>query len=366
LSATSGSRVRRLVLVEPLPQGACTLEDRLADFAHQVVAAKAGGAEGIFLPAPFDTAQGVVQADGSPGELFLPWRTLALALGGAEFLGSLPLVGQSTGYLFARQQQTVLVLWNRRPTREEVYLGDPTDVRDLWGRPVPATPASGGIAVPAGPVPVLVFGGPRGLAEWLLRFRLAHDCLSSVFAQRQPNQIELQCPFEQGVEGSVELSGPDDWIIQPRKTRFRLAPGEKLQQPLEIILPANVSSGQHRIRADFDMFAGQKYRFTLWRTVTVGLEDVRLEVSTRLTQDGQLEVQQRVINDSQNPISLRCQLYAPERRRMSIQVVGLGRGEDVRVYRLPHGKELVGKTLWLQAEEVGGSRVLNYRFVAEE
>ena len=366
LSATSGARVRRLVLVEPLPQRACTLEDRLADFAHQVVAAKAGGAEGIFLPAPFDTAQGVVQADGSPGELFLPWRTLALALGGAEFLGSLPLVGQSTGYLFARQHQTVLVLWNRCPTREEVYLGDPTDVRDLWGRPVPATPASGGIAVPVGPVPVLVFGGPRGLAEWLLRFRLAHDRLSSVFAQRQPNQIELQCPFEQGVEGTVELSGPDDWIIQPRKTRFRLAPGEKLEQPLEIILPANVSSGQHRIRADFDMFAGQKYRFTLWRTVTVGLEDVRLEVSTRLTQDGQLEVQQRVINDSQNPISLRCQLYAPERRRMSIQVVGLGRGEDVRVYRLPHGKELVGKTLWLQAEEVGGSRVLNYRFVAEE
>lgn len=366
LAATSQSQVRRLVLVEPLPPSACPLEARLADFTEQIVAAKAGKAEGIFLPAPFDADRGVVQPDGSPGELFLPWRTLAWALGGAEFLGSIPLAQQSTNWLFARQQQAVLVLWNRRPVSEEVYLGDRAEVRDLWGRPVPTTTVAGGLAVPAGPVPLLVFGGPRGLAEWLVHFRLASDRLSSVFAQRQPNQIELQCPFEQGVEGSVELSGPEDWIILPRKTRFRLAPGEKFQQPLEIILPANASSGQHRIRADFDMFAGQKYRFTVWRTVTVGLDDVRLEVSTRLTPDGQLEIQQRVINDSDAPISLRCQLYAPERRRMSVQVVGLGRGEDVHVYHLPGGKELVGKTLWLQAEEVGGSRVLNYRFVAEQ
>lgn len=366
LAATRQAQVRRLVLVEPLPRTACALEERLADFAEQVVSAKAGGAEGIFLPAPFDPTRGVMQADGSPGELFLPWRTLALALRGAECLGSLSLSQQSTNWLFARQQQAVLVLWNRRNVQEDVYLGERAEVRDLWGRPVPAIASAGGLAVPVGPVPVMVFGGPRGLAEWLVRFRLARDRLSSVFAQRQSNQIELYCPFEQGVEGSVELSGPDDWIILPRKTRFRLAPGEKFQQPLEIILPANASCGAHRIRADFDMFAGQKYRFTLWRTVTVGLDEVRLEVSTRLTQDGQLEIQQRVINDREEPISLRCQLYAPERRRMSVQVVGLGRGEDLRVYRLPEGKELLGKTLWLQAEEVGGSRVLNYRFVAEE
>lgn len=366
LEATRPSPVRRLVLVEPLPRAAYPLEDRLADFTEQIVAAKVGKADGIFLPAPFDPERGVMQPDGSPGELFLPWRTLALALGGAELLGSLPLPQQSTNWLFARQQQAVLVLWNRRQVSEEVYLGDRAEVRDVWGRPVPTTTHAGGLAVPAGPLPLLVFGGPRGLAEWLVRFRLARDRLASVFAQRQPNQLELQCPFEQGVEGSVELSGPDDWIILPRKTRFRLAPGEKFQQPLEIILPANASSGQHRLRADFDMFAGQKYRFTVWRTVTVGLDEVRLEVSTRLTPDGQLEIQQRVINDSDTPVSLRCQLYAPERRRMSVQVVALGRGEDVRIYRLAEGQQLLGKTLWLQAEEVDGARVLNYRFVAEQ
>ncbi len=366
LAAAGRTQVRRLVLVEPLPRTAFALEDRLADFAEQLVSAKAAGAEGIFLPAPFEAARGVVQPDGTPGELFLPWRTLALALRGAAFLGSIPLPQHSSNYLFARQHQAVLIVWNCRSVREEVYLGDKSEVRDLWGRAVPATPTPSGLSVPVGPVPILVFGGPPALAEWLVRFRLAHDRLSSALGQRQANQLELQCPFEQGAEGTVELTGPEDWLIVPRKTRFRLAPGEKFQQPLEIVLPPNASCGQHQIRADFEMLAGQKYRFTVWRTVTVGLEDVRLEVSTRVTEDGQLEVQQRIINDREEPISLRCQLYAPERRRMSVQVVGLGRGEEVRVYRLPEGKQLVGKTLWLQAEELGGPRVLNYRFVAEE
>ena len=32
---------------------------------------------------------------------------------------------------------------------------------------------------------------------------------------------------------------------------------------------------------------------------------------------------------------------------------------------LPRGEELIGQKLWLQAEEIGGSRVLNYTLTAE-
>jgi hypothetical protein len=42
------------------------------------------------------------------------------------------------------------------------------------------------------------------------------------------------------------------------------------------------------------------------------------------------------------------------------------RTRDVKTYRLQNGKELLGKTLWLRAEEIDGRRVLNYRFVVEE
>ncbi len=50
---------------------------------------------------------------------------------------------------------------------------------------------------------------------------------------------------------------------------------------------------------------------------------------------------------------------------MATQVLEHGRGNDVKLYRVPSGSELVGKTLWLRAEEINGRRILNYRFTAQ-
>ena len=35
-------------------------------------------------------------------------------------------------------------------------------------------------------------------------------------------------------------------------------------------------------------------------------------------------------------------------------------------YRFADGKQLLGKTLWLQAQDTDGPQVLNYRFAAEQ
>ncbi len=50
---------------------------------------------------------------------------------------------------------------------------------------------------------------------------------------------------------------------------------------------------------------------------------------------------------------------------MMTQVPELGHGADTKTYRLPEGKSLLGKTLWLHAEDSNGQRILNYRFVAQ-
>ncbi len=366
LDATRRLGVRRWVVIEPLPRTIYSLSERTADLAQRIVAAKTALAEGIGVPDPFDPERGLVHPDGTPGEMLLPWRTLALALGGAEPLGSVALPHGSSNQVFSRGRDVVMVVWNRQPVREEAYLGDDVWQSDLWGRRAPAMRISGGQRIDAGPVPVLVTGLDRAAIQWQIDFTLAKASLPSVFDRRHPNLFEARNRFDQEVEGTVELSGPAEWTLSPRRTRFRLMPGEKLQQPFEITLPVNVSSGSHLIRADFELHAGRPYRFSAWRRVTVGLDEVRVEISTQLNAAGELEVHQRLINESTQAASFRCQLFAPERRRLSTQIVNLGRGDDLRVYRLPDGKELLGKTLWLQAEELNGPRVLNYRFVAEE
>jgi hypothetical protein len=58
-------------------------------------------------------------------------------------------------------------------------------------------------------------------------------------------------------------------------------------------------------------------------------------------------------------------LFAPGRRRETRQVIHLGRERTTVAFVLPRGEELIGQKLWLQVEEIGGSRVLNYSPTAE-
>jgi hypothetical protein len=103
----------------------------------------------------------------------------------------------------------------------------------------------------------------------------------------------------------------------------------------------------------------------VYRRIDVGSGDVYIEVVTRLNDRQELEVEQHLVNDAPAPVSFRCHLFAPNRRRQKTQIIGLGHGRDVNTYRLPDGDQLIGKTLWLRAEQIDGARVLNYRFVAE-
>ena len=113
----------RWVVLQALPAEGHTPQARVEDLVRRMMAAKMHGAEGIFCPDPFDAQCGLMEPDGTPGELLLPWRTTALMLGGAKYLGAAELPGGSANAVFTRRGDAVLVLWNRRPQDETLYLG---------------------------------------------------------------------------------------------------------------------------------------------------------------------------------------------------------------------------------------------------
>ena len=98
----------------------------------------------------------------------------------------------------------------------------------------------------------------------------------------------------------------------------------------------------------------------------MGLGGVKVECAAQVNHRGQLEVTQRFVNTTDRRVSFRCQLSTPGRQRLETRVMDLGRGSRVKTYYLTDGAELIGKTLWLRAQEIGGPRKLNYRFVAEQ
>ena len=130
-------------------------------------------------------------------------------------------------------------------------------------------------------------------------------------------------------------------------------------------LPYSAPSGRHPLRVDFEIRAQQTHRFSVYRQVEVGPSELSVEIVTRLNEQGELEVEQHLINAAAESVSFRCELVVPERRRQKMHVLDLNRGRRVSTYRLPDGERLLGKTLWLRVEEVDGPRVLNYRFVAK-
>ncbi|MBI3861254.1 MAG: hypothetical protein HY290_05105, partial [Planctomycetia bacterium] len=120
LDRTRSSGVARWVLVSPLPRTEKGTEisapHRAADLARQMLAAKLGGATAIFAANPFDPDRGLLNADGSPTEMFLPWRTVAMALRGAKYLGQFELPNRSPNAVFERGSEIILVVWNSAPT----------------------------------------------------------------------------------------------------------------------------------------------------------------------------------------------------------------------------------------------------------
>ena len=111
--------------------------------------------------------------------------------------------------------------------------------------------------------------------------------------------------------------------------------------------------------------ADQQYQYSVYRDLVVGDEFIELELHTRLDRDDSLIVEQRMINHSGDPVDFKCLLYAPGRRRQQMQVFRLSNSYDVKKYLYPNARDLIGSELWLRAEELGGTRVLNHRVTVE-
>jgi hypothetical protein len=356
----------RWVQLPPLPRAEYTTDVRVQDLVMRMLATKINAAEAAFVPLPFDDEQGIMNADGSPGELLVPWRTTAMLVGGTEYLGPLPLPGGSMGHIFAQDGRAVMAVWSDRPTTERIFLGDNVEQIDVWGRGTkPAQREQDGQLLhelEIGTLPTFITGLSEGVARWQAALAFENPQLSSVAGREQLLVLKLKNTFPEGVNGELTLHAPKSWGIDPRPTRFKISEGDELRLPLSVVLMADANSGPQPVRLDFDV-AG--FRFSVHRTLQLGLDDVQVEMTTRLQKNGSLLVEQHLSNLSNRPLSFQCLLFAPGRRRETRQVINLGRERTTLKFELPNGEELIDQKLWLRAEEIGGSRVLNYTLTAE-
>ncbi|HEV3343381.1 MAG TPA: NEW3 domain-containing protein [Pirellulales bacterium] len=366
LSATKSRVPNQWISLDRLDPARYDTAARAADLVLRVVAAKEQGVEKIFFNDPLNPRGGLIREDGSAAELFLPWRTVAFALAGAKYLGRLDLPNQSENRVFLRGKQVVAVLWNSTPTSETIDCGGHFRASDVWGRIGKVAETEAGPTVEVGPLPTFVSGLNEAIVRWKMSLAFDRDRLPSVSGTPHFVRVKWQNYFDQSAGGKVRIVAPQGWRVTPETLDLKMAAGETAQQTLELVVPPSASCGREWLRLDFDIQAAEPHQFSVRRQIELGLGDVYLELSTHLNSAGELEVEQRIINRTDERVSFRCHLSVPDRRRMRTQVWKMPPGEDVQTYRLPAGEELIGQMLRLQAEEVGGNRRnLNYTLTAE-
>jgi hypothetical protein len=306
--------------------------------------------------------------DGSPGELFLPWRTTALMISGTKFIGSFTMPGGSRNYVLTRGSEAIMVVWNESPTDEVINLGDADAIEhvDLWGRISKPEQRGHDQLYKVGPLPTFITGINRELAEWRMNFRFEQSRLQSLYGRPQYPTFRVKNPFAQGAGGSMTIHTPEAWGKPPLPVSIKLAGGEERTDRFEIVLRSDASTGQQPVRVDFDLTVDRDYKFSVYTTMEVGLGEVAMDFETQLDERGNLVVRQRLTNKTDDFVNFKCLLFAPGRRRLRQNVLNLSRGSNLKIYTLPDGEDLVGKTLWVRAEEMAGDRVLNYRFQVEE
>jgi len=368
LDLTQETPLQRWVVVEPLPPAENPLDARVDNLLNQMMAANIHHAQGVFLADPFDPTHGVMNPDGTPGELFLPWRTTALALGGASFAGSNGLPNESPNRIFMRPKEAVMIVWNRTPQQEVLYLGQAIQQLDPWGRPVPSPKVQNdeeGQAIAVGPLPTFVLAIDPDIVRWRQETSFAKTTIPSIPEVRHDNVLRLKNPTDKNVTGKLRLLVPEGWKVEPQDVPLQLEPNKASEVPFKIVLADDATTGPQKIRVEYMLHTNPPVRFCVYRQIEVGQGDVKIEVTTRREEPDVMEVDQRFINAGNQVVNFRCYLYAPGRRRQTTQIVNLGQGEDRKSYRLSDSAQLLGQTLWLRAEEIGGPRILNYRFVVK-
>ncbi|EDL58556.1 hypothetical protein [Gimesia maris] len=359
----------RWVTLTPLPKDEYSAEARGIDLAKRMVTAKYLGADVIFASSVFHEQHGLLNRNGSPTLLFLPWRTVAIALQGARYQGAFNMPNKSTNHVFMRDDEAIVVVWNDEPTEEVIYLGEDVVATDIWGRRISLERDANTHrhTLRVGSSPMILRKCNQQIANWRLAAQFEIGKSRSEYGGH-PDAVLGKNTFLQSVRGKAVLNVPRGWEVEPQEWVFDTGAGEKYRLETFMTLPSNASLGRKDVSIDFDIFAERKYSIRVHRPYHVGLGDIMVQVNDKKLKGNVLEIEQVIVNNTSplETLQFRCSLFIPNMKRMQRFITELKHGQDRKLYYIPNADALKGKELWLRAEQVNGRRILNYRWTVGE
>ncbi len=341
-------------------------EVQIRDLAQRVVYALAAHAQRIDLPLPFTVKREGDAVIKQPQELLLIMRTLVTNLSGSTFKGKVPIADGVEAFLFDRNGQGVLVLWDRGSVNGvkqlAINLGQHPMSIDLWGNVSPLLTTSdnktGTVQLEIGPMPIILvdIDGPQAQ----LRASVAFDqpLLESSF-KPHTRRIRFTNPYRVAIGGTLKLRPPEGWRIDPQILTFTLNPGETFDHEVTIEFPYNSFAGPKTIAAQFNVQGETNSKFSVPVMLNLGLSDVGVQ-SLAIRDGKDIVVQQMISNYGDKPIDYTAFAIYPGTARQERLVTNLGAGRTtIKVYRFTGVEMLPNAKVRSGVKELVGTRILN-------
>ncbi|HEX4124216.1 MAG TPA: hypothetical protein VHY37_05765, partial [Tepidisphaeraceae bacterium] len=347
-------------------------EAQIRDLAQRVIYSLAAGAQRIDLPLPFSVQQQGSALIKEPQELLMIYRTLIATLGNAKFEGSVPLGDGIEAFLFDRDGQGVLAIWDRGSApgikRLPINFGSRPVCVDLWGNVTqlltsstddqPIGPVGSGLALTVGPMPMFLIDIDGAQAQLRASVSLDQPLIESSFEPHQ-RKIHFVNPYKQAISGTMKLKAPPGWTLNPPTFTFSLNPGESFDRDLSIQFPYNSFAGLKTIECEFNIQGESNSNFTVPLTLRLGLTDIGMQ-SIALRDGNDLIVQQIITNYGDNPVDYTAFVICPGNDRQERLVTDLGAGHTtLKRYRFKNVTLPDGAFIRAGMKELQGTRILN-------
>jgi len=340
--------------------------EQVKDLAQRVIYALTAGAGRIDLPLPLSAASGGSQTGTDPQELLLIMRTLIGTLSGAQYKGTVSISEGVEAFLFDRDGQGILALWDRadhgKPRELAINLGERPVSIDLWGNitplPRPSGEQRGRVTLPIGPMPIFLvdIDGPQ--VQVRASVAIDRPLLESSFREHR-RRIRFTNCYERAIGGTLHLSGPAGWTFNPPTFNFNLNPRETFDREVTIQFPYNSFAGPKTLQCDFYIASEKNPAFTVPITLKLGLSEVGMQ--TMAVRDaGGVFVQQTITNYGDAPINYTAFAMFPNQARQERLITNLAAGAStIRRYRFNNVANVKDARVRVGLKELEGTRILN-------
>ncbi len=344
--------------IQPLDRRSYDLATRVQELCRQMIEVKRSGFSRAYVPNPMHPDSGLFSQENNPSEILLPWRTLAVHLNGAQYLGPIQLPNGSVNHWFSKNDQAFAFVWNEQETRETLYLGPQARVSDLWGRNESIDLVDGAQSIRVDKWPRLWQGLDLSVALIRLSIQFDRTSLDNVSSQQQPLQLQFQNHFPHGVRGNVFLSNTD-LFSQDIRLPFQSGRGERIESIIPVVLRSDAITDQHLLRLDFKLTNDELPSFSAWKSIRVGSEDVEFVTRQKL-EDNRFVTVITLINRTDHPVTYSVMLRPKDRKHSSVMFYGAPPGQSSKSIVLYNANDLVGTNLWMRATDEKRLRSMNF------